>query len=168
MIIRPETKDDIAAIRAVNELTFGRPGEAELVEKLRASGKILLSLVAIHDNEVAGHILFCPVTIESAGGSFAAVGLGPMAVTPHLQRQGMGSSLVRSGLDTLRARQHEAVVVLGHPEFYGRFGFETSRKFGVGCQYEVPEEVFMLAELQPGAMAGRGGTVVYPVEFNEV
>ncbi len=168
MIVRPETIEGKEAVRYVNERAFGRAGEANLVESLHAKHKVVLSLVAVQDEQIVGHILFCPVVIEAETESYGAIGLGPMAVLPEFQRQGIGSGLVRSGFEALRQNNHQVVIVLGHPEFYSRFGFSPASSFGVGCQFDVPDEAFMLAELSPEAAAGKSGTVVYPPEFNEV
>jgi putative acetyltransferase len=168
MIIRPETVEDREAIASLTTEAFGRAGEAYLIEALRARGKVVLSLVAVHEGHVAGHILFYPVLVETAGQSYQMAGLGPMAVLPQFQGQGLGSALVRRGLEELRRANHGAVVVLGHPEFYPRFGFVPASHYGIKSRYEVPDEVFMAVELIPGALAGKGGTVVYPPEFDSV
>ncbi len=168
MIIRPETSEDKEAVRHVNEQAFGRAGEANLVESLHAKQKVVSSLVAVQNGQIVGHILFCPVVIEAKTKSYDAVGLGPMAVLPQFQGQGIGSALIGRGFEILRQSNHQVVIVLGHPDFYSRLGFSPASSFGVDCQFDVPDEVFMLAELSPGAAAGRNGTVVYPPEFNEV
>ena len=167
--VRPERPGDVAAIRTVNELAFGGPTEAEIVDALRARGRATLSLVAVEGERVVGHILFSPVTVESAGESAgearAAVGLGPMAVLPAHQRRGLGSLLVRTGLQACRDAGHGCVVVLGHPEYYPRFGFEPASRRGVAWAHPVPDEAFMILELRPGALGGRGGIVRYQPEF---
>jgi putative acetyltransferase len=124
-----------------------------------------LSLVALLGDQVVGHILFTPVKIESADSSFEAVGLGPMAVLPAYQRKGIGSRLVQSGIEECRRAGHEVVVVVGHPEYYPRFGFLPAKRFGIRYEEEVPEEVFMVLELREGALAGRSGIVRYQPEF---
>lgn len=166
--IRPESAGDAEAIRQVNEQAFGRPEEARLVEALREGNNVVLSLVAVDAGQVVGHILFCPVIIEAEGNLYDAVGLGPMAVLPAFQNRGVGSALVRAGLEALRNQEHAAVVVLGHPEFYPRFGFVPASRHGIRSRYDVPDAVFMVAELAPGALAGKGGTVAYPPEFDAV
>ena len=168
LIIRPETPENKAAICHVNEEAFGDTGEAGLVDKLRSRQAIILSLVAIDGDRVIGHILFSPVTVESESQSFSAVGLGPMAVLPHYQKRGVGSELVRAGLEECRRLGHEIVVVLGHPDYYPRFGFVSASTYGIRCEYDVPNEVFMVLELREGALSGRSGTVKYQPEFNEV
>ena len=168
--IRPEQPEDVAAIRRVNEQAFNDKdnAEANLIERLREHGNVTLSLVAVHDSQVIGHILFSPVVIESGGESFAAVGLAPMAVLPEWQNRGVGSLLVKAGLDECRRQGHLAAVVLGHPAFYPRFGFAPASRFGIRSEYDVADEVFMAMELQPGALSGRGGLVRYQPEFNDV
>lgn len=168
IVIRMEKIEDIAAIRNVNERAFGRPAEANLVDVLRRNGKATLSLVAEDDGQVVGHILFSPVTIESGDNRFVGVGLAPMAVLPELQNRSIGSLLVRHGLERCREDGHPFVVVLGHPEFYPRFGFVPASQFDLKCEYDVRDEVFMAMELQDGAMRNCAGVVKYQVEFNEV
>jgi putative acetyltransferase len=167
-IIREETPGDFGAVRRVNESAFGRPEEASLVEALRASADPHISLVAEVEGRVVGHIFFSPVTIESAGAAHEALALGPMAVLPEFQGRGLGSGLVREGLEECLRRGHEVVFLLGHPEYYPRFGFEPTRPRGITCEYPVPEEVFMLKELREGALAGRTGVVKYHEEFGKV
>ncbi len=136
---------------------------------LRMRNKVTVSLVAEQDGRIVGHILFSPVTIVSTGTVFPAVGLAPMAVLPELQRQGIGSLLVENGLAECRRRAgHECIVVLGHPEYYPRFGFVPASEYGLKCEYDVPDEVFMAIEPRKGALLGRAGTVKYQPEFNEI
>lgn len=167
-LIRSEQPEDIAAIHRVNHLAFGQEAEAELVNRLRANNKVTLSLVAVSDDQVVGHILFSPVTIENGNESFPAIGLAPVAVLPAWQNRGVGSQLVRAGLDECRRADHKCVVVLGHPEYYPRFGFVPASRYGVGCEYNVADEKFMLIELQAGSLQGRKGIAKYQPEFNEV
>lgn len=166
--IRAETADDYHSVRRVNESAFGRPDEADLVDALRGSARPYISLVAVEGGQVVGHIFFSPVSIESAGAVFGAMGLGPMAVLPEHQGRGVGSRLVRSGLEECLSGGHDVVVVLGHPEYYPRFGFVPASRRNLRCEYEVPDEAFMVAELRGGALAGRGGLVKYHAEFGRV
>ncbi len=163
--IRPETAADRAAIHRVNERAFGRTNEAALVDALRQNAQPHISLVAAAAEHVIGHIFFSPVSIAAVDGEFIALGLGPMAVLPEYQRQGIGSRLVRCGLEACIRLGHGVVVVLGHPHFYPRFGFAPAVSRGLRCEYRVPDEVFMVAELSPGALRARAGLVKYRPEF---
>ncbi len=167
MTIRPERPEDASRIREVHQRAFGQPAEAELVEKLRASGCESLSLVA-DDDTVVGHILFTPLVVEGPERRVVGMGLAPMAVLPDRQRQGIGSQLVTLGLEVLRARGCPFVVVVGHPEYYPRFGFEPASKHGLASQWEgMPDAAFMVLVLDVGAMAGATGVARYREEFNE-
>jgi putative acetyltransferase len=165
--IRVENADDIHAVRRVNELAFGRPDEAALVDALRAASDPQISLVAVTNGQVIGHIFFSPVSIESEESTSSALGLAPMAVLPEYQRQGVGSQLVREGLRQCQRLGCNVVFVLGHPEYYPRFGFIPASRKGLRSEYPVPDEVFMVAELEPGALRGRRGLVKYRPEFGE-
>jgi putative acetyltransferase len=164
--IRSEDTEDYAAIRAVNEQAFGQSEEADIVDNLRNSGGSVLSLVAIHDNGVIGHIQFSPVTIEYDGGVIEGAGLGPMAVRPDFQGQGIGSALAEAGLTGLRDRTTPFVVVLGHPNYYPRFGFEPASRHAIACQWEkIPDEAFMVLILDDGVMSKVFGVAYYRDEF---
>jgi putative acetyltransferase len=165
MEIRPEAPDDAAAIRAVHEAAFGRPDEARLLEALRARQPEYLGLVAAQDGGVVGHVAFTPATLHCYGAVFRIVALGPVAVTPARQRQGVGSALVRDGLAACARRGPDVVVVLGPPAFYRRFGFVPARPLGLMAEWDVADEAFMVAELTPGALRGRRGVVYYAPEF---
>jgi putative acetyltransferase len=166
MIIRTETPADADAIHHVNELAFGRPAEAELVDALRHEARPFISLVAEDEGEIVGHICFTPVTVE---GAFAAVaGLAPMAVLPGRQNQRVGSRLVEAGLEECRRADFGMVVVLGHADYYPRFGFRPASSFGLNSEYDVPEPVFMALELRPGAATGVHGLVRYHEAFGRV
>jgi len=165
--IRPETPKDADSIRYVNEQAFGQISEAAIVDKLRNRNALTASLVATKENEVVGHIAFSPVTIESEYSSFGAVALAPMAVLPSYQRKGIGSQLVRAGLEECRRLGHDIVVVLGHPDYYPRFGFVSAKQRGIDCEFEVPDEAWMILELEEGILGGRSGTVKYQPEFKE-
>lgn len=142
LIIRPETSRDTAAIRAVIESAFAGTSEADLVDLLRRDAKPFVSLVAEEEGRIVGHICFSPVTIENTE-SPGAIGLAPLAVVPDLQNRGIGSQLVRAGLEECRRQRHTLVVVLGHPDYYPRFGFVPAHTVGLSCEYDVPANHFM-------------------------
>ncbi len=164
--IRHEEPGDSAAIRAVNEKAFGQSDEAEIVDKLRAARNSVLSLVAIRDREIVGHIQFSPVTIEHEGSKVEGVGLGPMAVLPEFQGQAIGSALVEAGISDLRDRAYSFMVVLGHPEYYPRFGFRPASEQGIASQWkDVPDEAFMALILRDAEMNNVLGVATYGLEF---
>jgi putative acetyltransferase len=163
--IRREEEGDAPSVRRINELAFGRPIEADLIDALRAAGAVILSLVAAEEDVVVGHVLFSPVTLESETARFSIVGLGTLAVLPGRQKTGIGSMLVNAGLAELRRANHDAVVVVGHPSYYPRFGFVRASTHNIRCDFEVPDEAFMVMELKPGALAERAGVVHYRPEF---
>jgi len=168
IVVRAEEIADRDAVHRINEFAFGQPDEANLVDALRSKASPFISLVAVVDDQIAGHIFFSPVTIESSEGGFEAMGLAPMAVLPEYQNQGIGSQLVREGLKECARIGHEIVVVLGHPEFYPRFGFAPASLKGLRSEYDVRDEVFMVTELCEGALRGRRGLVKYHPEFNNL
>jgi putative acetyltransferase len=165
--IREEESGDIRAIRHVNKRAFGQDNEANIIEKLRKRGGLTISLVAIQDAKIVGHIAFSLVIIEAEGSSFEAITLAPIAVLPACQRKGIGSQMVRAGLEECRRLGHEIIVVLGHPAYYPRFGFVPAMPKGISCEFEVPEEAWMILELQEGALGGRRGKVRFQPEFRE-
>lgn len=167
-VIRAEQRADLEGVRAVNLAAFGQPEEADLVDRLREVAQPFISLVAEIEGRVVGHILFTAVTIEGEDGVVPAIGLAPMAVEPSYQRTGIGSALVERGLEACREGGHEVVVVLGHPQYYPRFGFQRASAHAIRYEAEVPDEVFMVLELSPGALAGRAGIVHYHPEFSKL
>jgi putative acetyltransferase len=167
MPIRAEEQKDWAAVYAVNASAFGTPAEANLVDALREQAQPLISLVAEDNGEILGHIMFSPVSLPNHP-ELRLMGLAPLAVDPEHQRKGIGSSLVRAGLEQCRQLAFGAVVVLGHPEYYPRFGFSPSTRFGIGCEYDAPEEAFMVVELQPGYLDGASGKVKYHAAFSDL
>jgi putative acetyltransferase len=166
--VRPEAAGDETSVREVNVAAFPGPAEADLVDKLRSAQVITLSLVAVSNDRIVGHALFSPVNIESGGAGLAGLGLGPVAVLPDFQRRDIGSSLIKAGIAQLRRDGQTFVVVLGHPDYYPRFGFRPTAEFGIRCEWDVPPEAFMVMELCEGALAGHKGVVKYRPEFDEV
>ena len=142
ILIRAETTEDRASVRTVNELAFGRQKEADLVDALREKAHPYISIVARVGDEVVGHIFFSPVSIESiesGDNSFAAMGLAPMAVLPAYQSQGIGSRLVMEGLRESQRLGYDVVVVLGHPNYYPRFGFVAASLKGLRSEYDAAD-----------------------------
>ena len=170
VMIRAEKREDIDAIHLVNRLAFGLEDEAFLVRRIRESSGFIpeLSLVAEKDSRVVGHILFSRIHIETSAGDVKALSLAPMAVLPVFQNSGIGSQLVRIGLERCRELGNTIVVVIGHPEYYPRFGFVPARKEGLDLQFPVPDEAFMVCKLAPDALEGIKGMVKYPPEFEDV
>jgi putative acetyltransferase len=149
-------------------MAFKRKNEAQLVEYIRHSNRYIpeLSLVAELDSAVVGHILFSYIDLVGQE-TLQVLSLAPMAVRPECQRRGIGSTLVRVGLETAEAREELMVIVLGHPQFYSRFGFKPSVTYGIESPFPMPEEVFMIKPLK--SYQGRSrGKVVYPPAFNQV
>ncbi len=167
MLVRTEEDNDRDAVYAVNADAFKTSAEADLVDALRAQAQPIVSLVAEENGAVVGHIMFSPVSL-SGHPHLKVMGLAPMAVTRERQRKGVGSALVRAGLAQCRHLGYTAVVVLGHPEYYPRFGFLPSSRFGIDCEYDVPEEVFMATELHPDALSGKTGRVKYHAAFGDL
>jgi putative acetyltransferase len=163
--IRADQPGDAPAVREINEQAFGGPQEARIVDALRgAIGAI--SLVAESGDRLVGHILFTPIAVEPPVSGRRFAGLGPMAVRPDHQRRGIGGQLVRAGLDECRRLGYAAVVVIGHPEYYPRFGFVPGDTRGLQYEHPVPREAFMVLELETGALAGCAGVVRYPPQFD--
>ena len=166
--VREERPDDVGEVRRVNESAFGQPQEADIVEALRRDCPDVLSLVAVDGDEIVGHVLFSPATIEANDGVRRGMGLAPMAVLPARQRQGIGTLLVEAGLARLRGLRCPFVIVLGHPGYYPRFGFKRASAHGIRCQWPgVPDEAFMILVLDPAAVAGVSGVARYREEFDQ-
>ena len=165
MNIRFEQPNDIEQIKNVHLIAFETDTEANIVDALRNAGVELISIVAEKNGEIIGHILFSPVTLD---GVTKIMGLAPMAVLPNWQRKGVGSKLINEGMKACEKAGYEAVVVLGHPDYYPRFGFEPSVNFRIKSEYDVPPEVFMVKELKNGALKDKTGTVKYHQIINEL
>jgi putative acetyltransferase len=164
--IRTEKPGDSAAIQEVHRSAFGGPVEAKLVKLICERKKALISLVAVGDGTVVAHILFSEVTVATAPDRFKAVGLAPVAVLPQFQRQGIGSKLIREGLERCKHAGYDAVVLVGDPGYYSRFGFFRAADFGLQNDYGVLDE-FMVLPLRDGALEGVAGMVKYLPEFQE-
>ena len=161
---------DGPVVRDVHLEAFaGRDNEARLVESLHAAGVAPVSLVAVDEASggVVGHALFSPVEIRGGRASIRAVGLAPVGVLARYQGKGVGSRLIRAGLEARREAGYDAVVSLGEPGYYTRFGFDRASDHGLGNEYGV-DEYFMVVELRSGALDGARGTVRYRPEFDQV
>ncbi|UCH66221.1 MAG: N-acetyltransferase [Ignavibacterium sp.] len=168
--IRGETIDDYDIITEINNLAFGGTGESQLIIHLRKTKEFIpdLSLIALFDERVVGHILFYPITIEAATNTFPTISLAPMAIHPDYQYKGIGTKLVIDGLQRCKDMNFDSVIVLGHPEYYPRFGFTPACKWGLYSDFEAPDEAFMALELKENALPDKSGKVVYPKEYLEV
>jgi putative acetyltransferase len=164
---RLEAPADHAAIRDVLRTAFPDDCEARLVDLLRERQKVLISLVAATDGRVVGNIVFSPIAIEKAPAGFRGVGLAPVAVLPEHQNRGIGSQLIREGLTQCKQHGYDAVVVLGHPNYYPRFGFQIASAHGLTNEYGA-DEAFMVLELRDGVLGKIRGVVRYTPEFREV
>jgi putative acetyltransferase len=160
-IIRPERPADVLAIHRLHEEAFPTPAEARLVDALRASGGLVISLVAEEAGEIAGHVALSPV---STGASPGGLGLAPLAVASGCRRRGVGHSLVRTGLDASRRAGSAFVVVLGEPAYYERFGFTAASGWGLLDEYGAGP-AFQVLELRPGGVPRGAGLVRYAEEF---
>ena len=164
--VRRERRGDEAQIYEVNYQAFGRKEEAEVVDVLRQSCPEGVSLVAEEDGKIVGHILFTPTMIENEGAILLGTGLAPLAVLPECQGKGIGSALVRAGLDEMREAGEPFVIVIGHPGYYPKFGFERASKYGIRCEYdEVPDEAFMIVLFDQDRMQGVRGVAKERPEF---
>lgn len=169
IVIRKEEEKDYKQVYEVNKLAFQQENESILIEKIRKGENFIpdLSLVAVINNRIVGHILFSKIKI--VGDSiFESIALAPMAVIPAFQKQGVGSELIKKGMAKAKELGFDSIIVLGHKDYYPKFGFERASKWNIKCPFEVPEEAFMAIELTKKALKGKAGTVKYPDEFMEV
>ena len=167
LAIRKENASDQDDIREINIAAFGTSAEADLIERLRNGGTTFISLVAILEYKAVGHILFTEVTSEDHP-ELRLVGLAPMAVHPSWQGNGVGHRLVDAGLEEYRSAGFGGIVVLGHPEYYSRFGFKAASRFGLKSEYEVPDEVFMALEIEEGYLSEVSGLIRCDRHFQDV
>ncbi|MSO20911.1 MAG: N-acetyltransferase [Acidobacteria bacterium] len=166
MIIREEQPTDIPAIRAIHDAAFGGTAEARLVDRLRQSEDLLISLIAIEDGALVGHILFSKLPIELTDGTvLKGAALAPMAVLPSQQRRGISSVLVRESIAKCRLLGIQVIAVLGHPTYYPRFGFTARSGKAIDCKYTC--ENFMALELESGILHGVRGKARYAPAFSD-
>lgn len=168
--VRPEQQSDIGEIFELNKLAFGQENEARLVDMLRSSPGFVpgLSLVAVAEGTMVGHILFSKIFVVSGDARHDTLALAPMSVHPQYQKQGVGARLITAGLESARDKGFGSVVVLGHEHYYPKFGFLPASKWNIRAPIEVPDNVFMAIELLPGSLTNVSGVVEYPVEFSAI
>jgi putative acetyltransferase len=162
--IRAEQPGDVTVVRDVNRRAFGQDQEGNIVDALRTNGAALLSLVATLDGAVVGHIMYSPLLV----GDVMGAALGPMAVLPEHQRQGIGSRLVEAGSRQLTHQGYPFIVVVGHSTFYPRFGFRPASTYGITCEWDVPNDAFMVLVLDEAKMSRVVGVAKYRAEFSTV
>ena len=173
-LIRKEEPADYKAVynlteKAFHDMPFGDHDEQDLVERLRKSDAFIpeLSMVALLDRLIVGHIMLTRNNIKNAGNEFESLTLGPVSVLPEYQRQGIGSRLIRAAMDRARELGYKSVLLVGHEDFYPRFGFVPASRFSIMSPIEVPDPVFMALELEEGGLSGVSGILEYPREFFE-
>jgi putative acetyltransferase len=162
--IREERPDDIAAIRYVHTHAFGQTQEADIVDALRANSAVLLALVAVVDGRVVGHILYSPASVDRLTGA----ALGPVSILPEYQRRGLGSALIESGNRKIQQAGHPFIIVIGHADYYPRFGFRRASTRGISCEWDVPDNAFMVLDLDESRMRNASGVARYRQEFSTV
>ncbi|MCB0852253.1 MAG: N-acetyltransferase [Bacteroidetes bacterium] len=168
--LRPEKPEDQPFIYEITKLAFKQENESILIDKLRNSEAFIqeLSIVALYEEQIIGHILFTHLTIQSEGQTWPSLTLAPVSVHPQWQNKGIGGNLIHHGLETAKEIGFSSVVVLGHPTYYPRFGFQPASKWGIICPFPAPDEAFMALELFDGGLSGISGKVIYPSAFTEV
>jgi putative acetyltransferase len=166
LIVRPETDADIAAIGELVADVFRSPAEARLIDRLRDEGHILVSLVADTDHRIVGNVVFSHLPIFMKDRTIEAAALAPLAVHLDYRRSGIGAALVNEGLRICRQRGKDAVIVLGDPRYYTRFGFSPELAAGIASKYSSPS--FMAIELTPHVLRNARASVKYPNAFDDL
>lgn len=169
MILRTETVQDFEEVYKLNYLAFGnREDESILIERIRKSEEFVpeLSIVAEMDNEIVGHLLLSKAIVEDHKKVSTVIVLAPIAVKPNCQKQGIGSELIEEGIRRCKALGYSIILLIGHPSYYPRLGFKPARKYGLELkQFEVPDEVFMVYEVEDGKLHEINGELKYPKSF---
>jgi len=168
--LRSETRNDYPGIQQVNDMAFGQPNEGLLVEKLRSNSNFIdkLSIVAEFNERIIGHILFFPIQVKDDLKQYDSLALAPVSVIPEFQNKGIGGQLISKGLEMAREMGFKSVIVLGHKDYYPRFGFVPASNWRIKAPFDVPDEVFMALELEKDGLKDVSGVVEYPGEFEEV
>ncbi len=169
IIIRNESKNDYDEIRKINDLAFGQENEGKMIESLRKTSdyNASLSLVAEIKDKIIGHILFYPIKIKKAEGEYTVLSLAPLAVRPEYQNKGIGSKLVKKGLEIAKETNFDVIIVVGHPKYYPRFGFEPASNWEIKLPIDAPNDVFLALELKDNALKNCNGKVEFPKEYYE-
>lgn len=169
MKIHQETPQDFTSVYTINHLAFGQEGESQLIEKIRKGDTFIpeLSLVAEEKKKIIGHILFSKINIIGAQ-TYPSLALAPMSVHPDFQKKGIGSQLITIGLQIAKNLNFEHIIVLGHKDYYPKFGFRNASNWKIRCPFEVPDDHFMAIELVEGSLENKDGLVEYPPVFYEV
>lgn len=169
IIFRQEKKSDFLEVFEINRLAFGQDEEAKLVNALRNNPTVFipkLSIVAVKDNAVVGHILFTKIKIKDKKGNLhSSLALAPMAISPKVQKMGIGSKLITNGLNTAQKLGYQSVIVLGHEHYYPKFGFLPANGWSIKSPFDVSLNAFMALELTPNSLQNISGIVIYPKEF---
>lgn len=168
LIIRHEKSGDQSTIRSILIEVFGQASEADLVVRIEKRNAHILSLVAVIDEKVVGHILFTPITVNVGGEVPRGVALGPLSVSPSHHGKGIGSALSKQGLDICREMGYEIAIVYGHPSYYPKFGFKLMAECDFSVLRDIPKEKCLIAELKEGILKGKQGTVQYLPDFNKL
>ncbi|GFN33516.1 GNAT family N-acetyltransferase [Paenibacillus xylaniclasticus] len=169
MIIRTETEQDYELVYQLNVEAFGnRNDEAELVNRIRQSDRFVpgLSIIAEQDGGIVGYLLLSKADVVDGDTRHDVIVLAPIAVSPHLQKQGIGRALMEEGIKRCKALHIPLVLLIGHPWYYPKFGFRPARPYGLELkQFPVSDDVFMVLELRDGALRDIQGELVYPGAF---
>ncbi len=168
--IRSEKPEDFQGIERVNDLSFKRKAEGKLVDEIRKLPEFVsaLSIVAEQDEQIVGHLLFLPVVIKQKDKTHSTLTLAPMSVLPDYQKKSVGKLMIIYGLQKAKELGYKSVVVLGHPSYYPKFGFEKASKWKIKSPFPAPDEVFMALELEKGSLDSIQGNVIYPPVFDLV
>jgi putative acetyltransferase len=166
--IRQEVQEDYKSVYEINKMAFGQENESKLIEKIRRGPNFVpeLSLVAEKDNEIVGHILFSKMKIVGES-EYETLMLAPLAVIPKLQKQGIGGKLIKKGIEKAIELGFDSITVVGHKNYYPKFGFQKASKWSIQSSIEVPDENFMAIELTENALENKAGVVQFPEEFME-
>jgi putative acetyltransferase len=167
IVIRAETESDYSKITEINDRAFKGNTEGKLIENLRKKKEYIaeLSLVAEYNNQLVGHILFFPLFIIGENKRSLTLALAPMSVLPEYQNKGIGSKLIKEGLKIAKKLGFESVNVLGHPEYYPKFGFKKASTWNIKSPFDAPDDAFMAIELVENALLNVSGMVEYPKEY---